>query len=200
MLPWTLSLRRSDMRLLDLLSPSPASEVEDRHVTIANDDLDENPYTFTLTGNGVAEPEIGVRQGVTGIASGTGSYDFGNVAVGSSSAEITFTVENLGMADLELNGTPLVVIGGVNPTLFTVTTQPDSPVPPSGAPCSIVFSPSSNGAKRATVSIASNDAGRESYLRVKGRGRSGARRASPKNAPIGLSNHSPIGFLACAPR
>ena len=42
-------------------------------VTIANDDSDENPYTFTLTGTGVA-PEINVRQGPRTSADGTGSY------------------------------------------------------------------------------------------------------------------------------
>ena len=141
-------------------------------VTIANDDSDENPYTFMLTGNGVAAPEIGLRQNATEISSGTGSYDFGIVAVGSSSAEITFTVENLGTADLELSGAPRVGVGGTNSTMFTVMTQPDTPVPPSGATVfMIMFSPGSLGAKRATISIVNNDANENPYtFEVRGRG------------------------------
>ena len=50
-------------------------------VTIANDDADENPYTFSLTGTGVA-PEINVRQGATNLPDGTGSYAFGSLLVG----------------------------------------------------------------------------------------------------------------------
>ena len=80
-------------------------------VTIANDDADENPYTFTLTGTGIA-PEINVQQGVTDLPDGTGSYSFGSVLVGGSSGAITFTVQNLGTSNLNLTGTPKVAISG----------------------------------------------------------------------------------------
>jgi hypothetical protein len=140
-------------------------------VTIANDDADESPYTFDLTGIGVG-PEINVSQGSTDLPNGTGSYDFGTQAVGSSSIEVVFTIENLGTMALDLGGTPIVAIGGTNPTMFTVVSEPVSPIVPAGyAVFTIVFSPSSLGAKKATISIASNDADENPYtFEVKGRG------------------------------
>jgi hypothetical protein len=139
--------------------------------TIANDDSDENPYTFSLSGSGIG-PEINVQQGGTSLPAGTGSYDFGNIAVGSSSASITFTVENLGTMNLDLSGTPRVAMGGTNPTMFTVEIQPGSPVLPSGSTTfTIIFHPTGNGAKKATVTIPSNDADENPYtFEVKGRG------------------------------
>ena len=64
-------------------------------VTIANDDTDENPYTFDLAGSGIA-PEINLTQGSTDIPSGSGSHGFGSVLVGPSSITVSFTIENLG--------------------------------------------------------------------------------------------------------
>jgi hypothetical protein len=140
-------------------------------VTIANDDSDENPYTFSLTGNGTG-PEMNVKQGAADIPSGTGSYNFGNIAVNSSSPAVVFTVENLGNTDLDLSGTPIVVIGGNNPTQFTVASQPGSLVLQSGSTTfTIVFGPTSNGEKKAEVSIQNNDANENPYtFEVRGRG------------------------------
>jgi len=140
-------------------------------VTIANDDTDENPYTFSLTGTGIA-PEINVRQGVTDLPDGTGSYNFGFVLVGSSSAEITFTIQNLGTSNLNLTGTPRVAISGTHAGMFTVSMQPTSPVAPAGTTTfTITFTPSSTGAKTATVTIANNDANENPYtFEVRGRG------------------------------
>ena len=100
-------------------------------VTIANDDLDENPYTFTLTGSGVT-PEINVKQGSTGIPSG-GSHGFGNVVLGTGGSAVVFTVENQGTADLHLPGAPTVLIGGADAGLFVVGTQPASTIAPVGS-------------------------------------------------------------------
>ena len=100
-------------------------------VTIANDDADENPYTFTLTGTGVA-PEINVKQGSTPIASG-GSHDFGSVKAEHERRPVVFTIENPGTAALNLTGTPKVSISGADAPMFTVGTQPASPIAPAGS-------------------------------------------------------------------
>ena len=132
-------------------------------VTIANDDADENPYTFTLTGTGIA-PEINVQQGGTNLLDGTGSYAFGSILVGSSSGAITFTVDNLGTSDLNLTGTPKVAISGTDAAMFTVGTQPTTPVAPAGSTTfTITFTPASTGAKTATVTIANDDANENPY-------------------------------------
>lgn len=74
-------------------------------------------YTYDANGNltqkniALTAPEIHVKQGATDIAGG-GSYAFGAVNVGSSSAVITFTIQNLGTATLTLNG---ITKGGSQP-------------------------------------------------------------------------------------
>jgi hypothetical protein len=134
-------------------------------VTILNDDPDENPYTFSLTGTGTGTtPEINVNQAGTDIASGSGSYNFGSITATTSSSPVSFTIENLGSADLSLTGTPKVEISWADDGLFTVGTQPESPVAP-GFPTSftITFTPASTGLKTATVTIVNNDLDESSY-------------------------------------
>ena len=132
-------------------------------VTIANDDTDENPYTFSLTGTGVA-PEINVRQGSTNLPDGTGSYPFGTILQGSASSAITFTVDNLGTSNLSLSGTPRVAISGTDAAMFVVGTQPATPVAPAGTSTfTITFTPASLGAKTATVTIANDDSNENPY-------------------------------------
>ena len=77
---------------------------------------------------------------------------------------MTFTVENLGNAALNLSGTPMVAIGGTDAAMFAVGTQPTSPVAPSGSTTfTIIFTPTSIGAKTATVTIANDDADENPY-------------------------------------
>ena len=112
-------------------------------MTIANNDLNESPYTITLTGTGTA-PEIDLKQGTTPIASG-GSYNYGSRLVGSGGTPVTFTIENNGDGDLNLTGTPKVSLTGS--AMFTMGTQPTSPIAPAGTqPFTITFTPTSTGA------------------------------------------------------
>ena len=67
----------------------------------------------------VVAPEINLKQGGTSILVG-GSYDFGSVVLGANTS-VTFTIENLGTADLNLTGLPKVEISGVNAADFVVT-------------------------------------------------------------------------------
>jgi len=59
----------------------------------------------------VATPEINVKQGVTSLASGSGSYAFGAVTAdgngGTASGYITFTIENIGSAGLTISSVTL---------------------------------------------------------------------------------------------
>lgn len=104
----------------------------------------------------VVEVKIYVKQGTTDIFSGTGSYDYGNVNVGSSGSA-TFTIQNIGSA-LNLTGSPKVQISGADASCFTVTAQPDSPVMwHTNATFTVTFTPSGVGTRTATISIA-NDA------------------------------------------
>jgi len=119
----------------------------------------------TSSDNGVTEyPQINVKLADTDVPNGTGSYDFGEVNVGEFSAAVTFTIENLGDAILNLDGSPIVEIGGTDSGMFTVTQQPSNAVN-AGATTStnMTFNPTTEGVKTAIVSISNNDADENPY-------------------------------------
>jgi hypothetical protein len=101
--------------------------------------------------------EIVVEQPAgTSLADGAASIPFGNVSLGAS-ADLEFTVRNTGDTELELNGTPEVVISGPDTDLFTVMMQPTSIVNPSESTTFTVrFAPTSVGVKTAALFIANN--------------------------------------------
>lgn len=134
-------------------------------ISIANNDLNENPYTISLTGTGLASAsEINVKQGSTNLDSGSGSYGFGSLATGASSSAITFTIENSGNANLLLTGTPLVAISG-NTADFTINqTSTLATIAPAGSTAfTITFNPTVAGGRSATISIANNDLDENPY-------------------------------------
>jgi hypothetical protein len=130
-------------------------------VQIVNDDPDESPYIFSVTGYGepLPEPEIEVKQGSTYLPDGTGSYDFGNIQVFTSSSPVNFTMKNIGSADLTIYdiwsnsgdfvvnkpGMPVTVVSGSNKT-FSVT-----------------FEPSFVGSNSATITIDNDDLNENPY-------------------------------------
>ncbi len=133
--------------------------VRSASVSIANDDSDENPYTFSLQGTGTA-PEMDITQNGSGIASG-GSYDFGEVLRDESST-ISFTINNMGDAVLNLGGSPIVSISG--DATFSVVTQPSSTVGVGNSTTfTVKFAPTSVGSTSATLSIASDDPDENPY-------------------------------------
>lgn len=105
-------------------------------------------------------PEINIRQLLTNIPDGTGSYDFGEVEV-TNPADAIFTVQNPGTQDLTL-GT--VILGGTDSGEFSVQQQPNSTVAPGGSTTfTIRFAPSSDGPKNATLSLVNNDGDENPY-------------------------------------
>ena len=108
--------------------------------------------TFTTLGL----PEIAMEHSAVDIPDG-GSKAFDAVMVGSSK-DLVFTLKNTGSASLTLNGTPKVILGGIDAALFTIVAQPSSPVASAGQTSFTVrFTPTSAGAKTASLSIANND-------------------------------------------
>ena len=111
----------------------------------------------------IAAPEINIKQDGTGIPDGTGIYDFGRVNLGRSKP-IGFTIENVGIANLELTGSPFVQMSGTNPDEFVVSRQPSTPIAPgSSLIFEITFNPLETGQHNATVSIANNDSDKNPY-------------------------------------
>ncbi len=137
-------------------------------VSIANDDSDENPYTFNIQGTGTTTAqEIDVTGLGNSITSGdvtptsTDNTDFGNVVTASGTAANTFIIENLGtVSNLNLTGgSPYAIISGTHATDFTVTTIPSASITASSNTSFVItFDPSADGLRTATVTIANNDA------------------------------------------
>lgn len=103
----------------------------------------------------VNAPEIAVEQPVGTPIVNAHSKDFGNVVKGVSSSR-TFTIRNLGVADLM--GLTITKSGDAE-SFFTVTPDTLSPIsgPDGSATFTVEFKPLSVGLKTATVHIASND-------------------------------------------
>ncbi|MFO7891109.1 MAG: choice-of-anchor D domain-containing protein, partial [bacterium] len=142
-------------------------------LNIINNDMDENPYDFTIQGTGISnEPEIDILG--NGISISDDDYspsinddtDFGDCNVASGTISHTFTIKNYGNADLNLTGTDdYVVISGSNASDFSVTSQPTSPVSSGGGNTSftIEFDPSATGYRSAIVTIENDDIDENSY-------------------------------------
>jgi uncharacterized repeat protein (TIGR01451 family) len=136
-------------------------------VTIANNDVDENPFTFVVSGTGSATPEIALEGNGESIVDGDSSpgsaddTDFGSKDVLTGSTIHTFTIINPGSGSLLLTGTPMVALSGTHAGDFLVSTEPASATvaPDSGTVTfDITFNPTGVGLRTALVSIASNDA------------------------------------------
>ncbi len=125
---------------------------------------------FAVTSCVASAPEINLKGNNVSIISGditpstTDHTDFGSVYMASTPIVRTFTIENLGTANLTLSGSPLVSITGTNASDFTLTTLPTSPVVASGSTTfQITFNPSGASVRSATLSIANNDSDENPY-------------------------------------
>ncbi|HEX5702908.1 MAG TPA: Calx-beta domain-containing protein [Pyrinomonadaceae bacterium] len=110
-------------------------------------------------------PEIDVKGNGISIPDGDTTPDLADgTDFGSTPSSHTFTIENTGAANLTLSGTPFVQITGPNASDFTVTSQPSSPVTPSGSTTFTIFAGASAvGTRTATVSITNDDSDENPY-------------------------------------
>ncbi|MBN1798849.1 MAG: choice-of-anchor D domain-containing protein [Spirochaetales bacterium] len=141
---------------------SVVDDVYTADISIDNDDGDENPYDFSVQVTVVAQaPEINVKQDGDDIISGS-AFDFEDVQIGASPA-VTFTIENLGMVDLNLDGVPDLV-SFVGDAQFTVTADPLTPVVSGGSTTfEITYTPTAEEINTATISIANDDSDEDPY-------------------------------------
>ena len=140
--------------------------VRNAAITIANDDADEGSYVINLQGTGTAvpAPEINVHQGGTNRLTGS-THPFGNVGFGSSTGAITFTIENLGNATLNLTSSPAVIKSGTNAADFTIVQPGSTAIAGSGTTTfTINFTPGAEGARSAAITIANDDGDEGSYV------------------------------------
>lgn len=120
---------------------------------------------------GASNPEINIRGNGTNISDNdttpslTDDTDFGNVDITLGTNANTFTIQNLGTANLNLTGgSPYVTITGTNAGDFTLTANPTTPIAASGnTTFTITFNPSATGLRTATVTIANDDSNENPY-------------------------------------
>ena len=122
------------------------------HVT--SNDSDESPYDIALTGNGL-DAEISVEEPVNvGLIDGVSIIDFDETNVGVAVTK-TFTIRNVGTEDL----TDLVAtFSGTNSGDFATAAFGSTTVAAGDSTTvDITFTPLAEGARTATLEIASND-------------------------------------------
>ncbi len=141
-------------------------------VSIANNDANENPYTFAIQGSATTPPSPDIELRGNGIlipsadnlpatADGT---DFGSAEIAGASLQRNFAIHNNGNGTLTLSGNPVVTISGAQAGDFAVLAQPVGQVATDAwVNFTIVFTPQAAGLRKAVVSIASDDANENPY-------------------------------------
>ena len=122
-------------------------------LTITNNDLDENPYIITITGQAtsVPTPKLEITKS-SQVLLNNSSVDFGGMTVGGTPIDVTFTITNKGDSNLSITGTT------ISPGDFSIVTAPTTPVTPGGTTTIIVrFLATSAGTKVAALMIGSDD-------------------------------------------
>jgi len=141
-------------------------------VSITNDDGNETPFNFSVTGSGYngslmivegGSPSVDIDNG-DATPSASDYTDFGGTTLIGGTIDRTFVIENYGLDDLNLSGTPRVVIAGADAADFTLITPPPLSVESGDTEnFTIRFDPTTSGIKTATVSIANDDPNRNPY-------------------------------------
>lgn len=134
-------------------------------VSFANNDPNENPYDWTISGTASLPPapECGVLRGSLAIADG--SQDNLGTLAATVPHTVTYTIENSGNADLSLNGSPLLVVIAAGPNVTaSVTMQPAATVSASGTTTiEITYTIVGNGPFDLQVSFDNNDSDENPY-------------------------------------
>jgi uncharacterized repeat protein (TIGR03803 family) len=122
---------------------------------IASNDSNENPFDIILTGTGTSASEIGVESPLnTPLIDGISSLEYGSVDTGSSGTK-TVVIRNSGTSDLTGLSVSFV---GTHASEFSASTPGSTTVVPNDATgFTLTFTPAGNGARTATMRIASND-------------------------------------------
>lgn len=130
-------------------------------IHIATNVPGKNPVDITLTGTGTGpDPEIAVEQPAgSNVNDGATAPSFGGLIIGSSSPAKTFTVKNVGTADLTLG---IITKDGTSAGDYVVdSTAMSAVVIPGGSTSfTVTFSPggTASGTRTAAIHIVNNDA------------------------------------------
>ncbi len=127
-------------------------------LSVASNDPNKNPFIVSLTGQGVAVPDIAVERPIgNALVSGAASADLGAVMLDGAPLTATFTVRNTGTGPL--TGVAASITGG-HTADFSVTAPPGAPFtlnPGQSITFTIHFAPTVAGPRAALLHVASND-------------------------------------------
>ena len=137
-------------------------------VTIANNDANENPYFFTVTGvaGATPAPEIDLqRPAGAGNSIPVSGTDTVTGTAATIQTGVTYTVANTGNAILNLNGTPRVAIIGTpsNCSAVYANNAPATVPASSTGTFTINITPNAAGSWTVNVSMANDDANENPY-------------------------------------
>ncbi|MGC4041228.1 MAG: choice-of-anchor D domain-containing protein [Flavobacterium sp.] len=127
-------------------------------IVIANNDSDENPYNFNISGTAKGTNNIyvygngyDVNKGAT-TTSTTNLTNFGSVAITTGVKQSTFVITNLSGSPVYFSN---VTVSGADASMFTVIGQPTNNSLGTGNSTSftINFTPTSTGIKNASVTF-----------------------------------------------
>lgn len=133
-------------------------------VQIDSNDILNRMFTLVVDGIGIAAPDISVQR-PAGAAIALGGLDLVASATPGTPVDLTYTIENLGLAPLNLSGTPLVQVGTTSNATATVTLQPAQATVAVGATATFTVQVTSTAAGWYTVfvSIPNDDPNKDPF-------------------------------------
>jgi hypothetical protein len=134
-------------------------------LSIDNNDSNEHPYDWTISGNAGTPPapEIDIFRGAALPIADGGLDSVGNAASGSA-LNLTYSIANTGTTSLTLSGVPVVAVSGlVNCTVNIVAAPPASVAVSGSANFTLEITPAAAGAFSVVLSIANNDPNENPY-------------------------------------
>ena len=156
--PSTGSISGSSSVTFDVMFNPTSPGAKNATIVIANNDSDENPYNFNISGTAKGTNNIYVYGNGNDVIKGTTTTSvtnlthFGSVAVTTGIKQNTFVVSNLSGVPTYFSN---VTISGADAAMFTVVSQPTNNSLTSGNSTSFTlnFTPTSSGTKNATVTF-----------------------------------------------
>ena len=133
-------------------------------LSMVNNDADENPYNWTLSGTAIAQPIANLKRG--SITINDESVDATGVAA-TTTRSFSYRILNEasnGSQSLTLSGSPLIVISSLSNCSAIVSDQPITTIAPGyNAPFIIQVTPTAAGTWSYAASITNNDLDRNPY-------------------------------------
>ena len=118
-----------------------------------------SPLTIFVTGTGIITAPV--------LSKSTTSLSFGSQVLNTTSSSQIITLTNTGNAALIISG---ISVTGTNAALFASSSVCGTIAPGGGCTIGVTFSPTTTGAKSATLTITSNDAASPTTVALTGNG------------------------------